>query len=60
MVIMKIEGKKINRTIRLLNLIKVRGLKPTELEELADLSAYFLFVAKASDYVTKEEKQNEK
>ena len=47
---MKVEGKKINRMIQLLNLIKTRGLAPAGLKELADLSAYFLFVAKASEY----------
>lgn len=52
---MKIDNKKINRMRTILYKLKVNkhGLTPDELEELKELSSYFLFIAVASDYTSK-------
>lgn len=50
---MKVENKKMKAMEALFRKVRKGGLKPSELEELSDLSAYFLYVAKASEYTTK-------
>jgi hypothetical protein len=49
---MKIENKKMKRMEALFRKIRKGGLNPDELKELAELGAYFLYVAKASEYTT--------
>jgi hypothetical protein len=47
---MKIENKKMKRMEALFRKVRKGGLNPAELNELKDLSSYFLFIAVASDY----------
>ena len=48
---MKIENKKMLRMETLFRKVRKGGLNPKELNELADLSSYFLYMAKASEYL---------
>ena len=47
---MKVENVKMKSMEKLFRKIRKNGLNPKELKELANLSGYFLFVAKASEF----------
>jgi hypothetical protein len=49
---MKVENKKMKRMETLFRKIRKGGLNPTELKELAELGAYFLYIGKASEYLS--------
>lgn len=54
---MKVENIKMKSMEALFRKIRKGGLKPSELEKLAELSSYFLFIAKASEYTSPSKKR---
>lgn len=47
---MKIENKKMKRMEALFRKVRKGGLNPAELDEMKELSSYFLFISVASHY----------